>query len=47
VSGTGAQAKTKDICVFASGARADFERAHGLLAEVSGGLPMFYTLEAL
>jgi L-threonate 2-dehydrogenase len=35
VSGTGAQAKTKDIRVFASGARADFERAHGLLAHFS------------
>jgi putative dehydrogenase len=35
VSGTGAQAKTKDISVFASGARADFEQAHGLLSHFS------------
>ena len=35
VSGTGAQAKMKDISVFASGARADLERAHGLLAQFS------------
>jgi 3-hydroxyisobutyrate dehydrogenase-like beta-hydroxyacid dehydrogenase len=35
VSGTGAQAKTKDISVFASGGRADFERAHDLLAHFS------------
>lgn len=35
VSGTGAQAKTKDISVFASGAHVDFERAHGLLAHFS------------
>jgi 3-hydroxyisobutyrate dehydrogenase-like beta-hydroxyacid dehydrogenase len=35
VSGTGAQAKTKDISVFASGAHVDFERARGLLAHLS------------
>jgi putative dehydrogenase len=35
VSGTGAQARTKDICVFVSGERADFERAHDLLAHFS------------
>ena len=32
VSGTGAQAKTKDISVFASGERGDFERVRGILA---------------
>jgi 3-hydroxyisobutyrate dehydrogenase-like beta-hydroxyacid dehydrogenase len=32
VSGTGGQAKTKDITVFASGERADYERALGVLS---------------
>jgi 3-hydroxyisobutyrate dehydrogenase-like beta-hydroxyacid dehydrogenase len=32
VSGTGGQAKTKDITVFASGEPADFERARGVLS---------------
>ena len=32
VSGTGGQAKTKDITVFASGDPADFERARGVLS---------------
>jgi 3-hydroxyisobutyrate dehydrogenase-like beta-hydroxyacid dehydrogenase len=35
VSGTGAQAKTKDITVLASGERADFERVLGVLAHFS------------
>ena len=32
VSGTGGQAKTKDISVFAGGERTDFERARGILS---------------
>lgn len=32
VSGTGGQAKAKDITVFASGERADYERARGVLS---------------
>lgn len=32
ISGTGSQAESKDITVFASGDRIDFERAHGILS---------------
>lgn len=35
ISGTGPQAQTKDIAVFASGDRADFERARGTLSDVA------------
>ena len=32
ISGTGPQAQTKDLAIFASGDRADFDRAHHLLS---------------
>ena len=32
ISGTGPQVKTKDITIFASGERGDFDRAHGVLS---------------
>jgi 3-hydroxyisobutyrate dehydrogenase-like beta-hydroxyacid dehydrogenase len=35
VSGTGGQAKVKDITILASGDRADFERAHGVLSHLA------------
>lgn len=35
ISGTGSQAHTKDITIFASGDRADFEHACGLLAHLA------------
>jgi len=35
VSGTGAQALAKDICVLASGNRADFDRARGVLSNLA------------
>jgi 3-hydroxyisobutyrate dehydrogenase-like beta-hydroxyacid dehydrogenase len=35
ISGTGPQAATKDIAVFASGDRAEFERARGLLSHLA------------
>lgn len=35
ISGTGPQAQTKDITVFASGDPADFERAHAILAHLA------------
>ncbi|PWU09157.1 MAG: NAD(P)-dependent oxidoreductase [Terriglobia bacterium] len=35
VSGTGAQAQRKDICVLASGELADFERARGMLSHIA------------
>jgi L-threonate 2-dehydrogenase len=35
ISGTGPQAQAKDITIFASGDRADFERAHHILAHLA------------
>jgi L-threonate 2-dehydrogenase len=35
ISGTGGQAQRKDICVLASGDRADFERARGVLSHLA------------